>query len=143
MKTTYNLQEYFAEVETTEEHKGYSYSVGETLTVVILGSFCDLRNVSQIHQWSTNPRIRDFLANQFEIYNIPSYYWMLCLLKLISPKSLNECFIRWVQSLTSESLEGYTISFDGKSICSTGKMSKYATYIIKRKTFVYQRSKAV
>ena len=125
MKNQYNIQTYIGEVETTAEHKGYTYSVGETLTVVMLGSFCGLRNVSQIHQWATNPRIREFLINQFEIYDIPSYYWMLCLLKLISPKSLNECFIKWVQSLASDSLEGYTLSFDGKTIRSTGKMSKY------------------
>jgi len=55
MKNQYNIQEYLGEVETTEEHKGYIYSVGETLTVVILGSFCGLRNISQIHQWATNP----------------------------------------------------------------------------------------
>jgi len=125
MRNQNDIQAYFGKVETTEEHKGYTYSVGETLTIVILGSFCGLRNVSQIHQWATNPRIREFLINHFEIYDIPSYYWMLCLLKLISPKSLNECFIKWVQSLASDSLEGYTLSFDGKTVRSTGKMSKY------------------
>jgi predicted transposase YbfD/YdcC len=125
MEKTYKIQEYFADVETTEEHNGYFCSVGEALTIVIMGSFCGLRNVSQIHQWATNTRIREFLLTHFGIANIPCYYWLLCLLKLITPASLNECFIKWVQSFISESLEGCTLSFDGKSIRSTGKMSKY------------------
>jgi len=124
MKNTYKLVEYFTEVETTEEHNGYFCSVGEALTIVILGSLCGLRNVSQIHQWATNTRIQQFLMDKFDIMNIPCYYWMLCLLKLINPASLNECFTKWVQSLC-EPLEGHTLSFDGKTIRSTGKMEKY------------------
>ena len=41
---TVTIWEYFCEVETTKEHDGYIYSVGETLTIVILGSVCGLRN---------------------------------------------------------------------------------------------------
>ena len=44
------MQEYFSEVETIKEHNGYFCSVGEALTVVILGSLCGLRNVNQIHR---------------------------------------------------------------------------------------------
>jgi len=50
---------------------------------------------------------------------------MLCLLKLIKPKSLNRCFIHWVQSFLPDGKEGLTISFDGKTIRSTGKMDSY------------------
>ena len=46
-------------------------------------------------------------------------------LKLIVPASLNRCFINWVQSLVPEQLEKLTLSFDGKTIRSTGKMEKY------------------
>ena len=46
------IKEYFSEVETTKEHNGYFCSVGEALTVVILGTLCGLKNVSQISQWS-------------------------------------------------------------------------------------------
>jgi hypothetical protein len=41
------IWEYFSEVETTEEHNGYFCSVGEVLTIVILGSICGLRNTNQ------------------------------------------------------------------------------------------------
>jgi predicted transposase YbfD/YdcC len=121
------IQEYFSEVETTEEYNGYYYSIGETLTIVILGSICGLRNTNQIHQWAKSQRVSGFLSEHFGIKTIPCYYWLLCLLKLIKPKSLNQCFIRWAQSFVGEGARGATISFDGKTIRSTGKMDSYAS----------------
>jgi predicted transposase YbfD/YdcC len=117
--------EYFSSVETTEEHNGYFCSVGEALTIVIMGSFCGLRNTNQIHQWAVSDRTKDFLRNHFGIQKIPCYYWLLCLLKIINPESLNRCFINWVYSLIPESLANLTLSFDGKTVCSTCKMNKY------------------
>ena len=125
MEKQYKLVECFEDVETTEEHSGYFYSVGETLTIVILGSFCGLKNVNQIHQWANNGRVKDFLREGFGIEKIPCYYWILCLLKLIVPESLNRHFIDWVTTLMPENMDGLTVSFDGKTIRSTGKMAKY------------------
>jgi predicted transposase YbfD/YdcC len=119
------LVEYFHDLETTEEHNGYFYSVGETLTIVILGSLCGLLNVRQIQQWAKNERISIFLKEHFNIEQTPCYYWMLSLLKIINPKSLNQCFINWIQSFLPDGKENLTISFDGKTIRSTGKMDKY------------------
>jgi len=121
------IQEYFEGVETVIEHNGYFCSVGEALTVVIIGTMCGLRNVSQINQWSENEKVRGFLSSHFGIKRIPCYYWMLCLLKLIKPKSLNQCLMKWSQSLLPVGMEGKTISIDGKTIRSTGKMEKYAS----------------
>ena len=86
---------------------------------------CKLHNPKQIHQWATSERVREFLSKHFGINKIPCYYWLLCLLKLVKPDSLNRCFMRWVQSLISERGKEYTISFDGKTIRSTGKMDSY------------------
>jgi len=47
------------------------------------------------------------------------------LLKIIDPKSLNQCFIKWVQSFLPDTVKKLTLSFDGKTICSTGKIKKY------------------
>jgi predicted transposase YbfD/YdcC len=44
---------------------------------------------------------------------------------MIEPKSLNECFTKWVQSLLPDDNKKLTLSFDGKTIRSTGKMAKY------------------
>lgn len=50
---------------------------------------------------------------------------MLCLLKLVEPASLNRCFNEWVRAMLPESMEGMTISLDGKTIRSTEKMESY------------------
>ena len=74
MDTNIRITEYFADVETIKKYKGYFCSVGEALTIVILGSLCGLRNVKQISQWTANKRAKDFLAKHFSIVSIPCYY---------------------------------------------------------------------
>ena len=117
------IKEYFSKIETTKEHNGYFCSVEEVLTVVILGTLCGLKNVSQISQWSEEESVRGLLAKHLGIERIPCYSWLLCLLKLIDMKSLNQCLMRWAQSLIPDGKQSMTISFDGKTIRSTGKMS--------------------
>jgi len=119
------IQEYLGEVETIRVYTGEIYSIGEALTIVMLGSICGLRNVSQIHQWAASERIRGFLKEHFGIGRIPCYYWLLCLLKKIEPKSLNRCFMRWTQSMVVAQGRELTLSFDGKTIRSTAGMDRY------------------
>jgi len=119
------LKDYFSDVKATKEHNGYFCSVWEALSIVILGTFCGLKNVNQIHQWATNARVSEFLSKHFEIKVVPCYYWLICLLKMIKPKSLNRCFMRWTQSFIPDGMKELTLSFDGKTIRSTGKMAKY------------------
>jgi predicted transposase YbfD/YdcC len=38
---------------------------------------------------------------------------------------MNECFTNWVYSFLPEQMEGQTVSFDGKTVCSTAKMERY------------------
>jgi hypothetical protein len=56
------IWEYFSEVEMTREYNGYFCSVGEALTIVILGSIYGLHNTNQIHQWASNRRVSKFLS---------------------------------------------------------------------------------
>lgn len=97
--------------------------MSEALTIVILGSLCGLRNTSQIHQWVGSDRVSSFLGEHFGIGQIPCYYWLLRLLQIIKPAS--QCFTRWVQSMLSEDGREMTLSFDGKTIRSTGAMEGY------------------
>ncbi len=113
------------EVETTKEYNGYFCSVAEAITIVILGSISGLKNVSQIHQWAADERVNGFLKEEFGIEDVPCYYWLLCLLKLVKPVSLNRCFHEWVKSMLPESMEGITVAIDGKTIRSTEKMGSY------------------
>ena len=116
--------EYLDEIETTQEYNGYFCSVKEALLIVIIGSLCGLRNVNQIHQWAVNSRTKEFLRDNFGIANIPCYYWLLSLLKLVKPESLNNCLEKWVYSLVGEN-KNLTLAIDGKTIRSTSKMHKY------------------
>ena len=45
-----NIKEYFEDVETEREYNGYFCTVEDAITIVILGSVCGLKNISQIHQ---------------------------------------------------------------------------------------------
>ena len=119
------IKEYFSEVETEEEYDGYMYSIADAITIVILGSVCGLKNVRQIRQWAASERVKEFLKENFAIERVPCYYWLLCLLKMVKPESLSQCFTDWVQSLVPADKSGLTMSLDGKTIRSTAKMSNY------------------
>ena len=121
------LVEYFEEVETIKEYDGYFYSIAEAISIVVLGSICGLRNVSQIHQWAESEKVSEFLKEEFAIKHIPCYFWLLSLLKMVKPASLNKCLMKWAASILPEERQGLTISMDGKTICSTGKMESYAS----------------
>lgn len=119
------ITEYYEDVEIKEEYDGYFCSVAEAITIVILGSICGLKNVSQIHQWAANDRVSEFLKENFGINHVPCYYWLLCLLKLVKSSSLNRCFMNWVYSFMPEKAADLTIALDGKTICSTVNRESY------------------
>ena len=122
------LIEILDDIETTEEYNGYICSVRDAIIIVILGSICGLKNVKQIHQWALNEKISEFLKEKFQIKRIPCYYWLLCLLKLVKPESLNKCFTKQIDNILGEkNRENLTISLDGKTIRSTNKIESYET----------------
>ena len=90
------IVEYFEEVETRQAYKGYFCSIPEAISIVVLGSICGLRNISQIHQWAESDGVIGFLKEKFGIEHIPCYYWLLSLLKLIRACLKNKyCTNRW------------------------------------------------
>lgn len=116
---------FFEEVEIIQEYNGYFCSVAEAVSIVVLGSLCGLKNVSQIHQWAASENTSRFLKEKYGINRIPCYYWLLCLLKLAKPESLNQCLMKWAKQFLPKDRSGMTIALDGKTIRSTGKMSGY------------------
>ena len=95
------------------------------MSIVVLGSLCGLKNLNQLHQWAKNERTREFLRKEFNIERIPCYYWFLCLLKMVKPDSLSRCLMRWAEEQLPEDRKGVTVSLDGKTVRSTGKMDSY------------------
>lgn len=117
------MLEHFAKVKYTREHNGYIYSVEQVIVITVLGLFCGLRNLKQISLWAHEERVKTFLSENFKINRIPTYCWHLKLLKIICPESLSECFTQWVEdSIVADQDERRILSFDGKSVRSTGKM---------------------
>jgi len=100
------LVEYSEEVETVQEYNGYFCSIPEAISIVVVESMCGMRNVSQIHQWAESDRGREFLKEKFGIEHIPCYYWQLSLLKLVKPESLNNCLMKWAESILPEERKG-------------------------------------
>jgi hypothetical protein len=45
-------------------------------------------------------------------------------LGLVNPESFNACFIKWMTE-SINGVDGKTLSFDGKSVRSTGKIRNY------------------
>ena len=70
---TENLIEYFEETETTKEYYGYVYNLIDSIIITILGTFCGLKSLKQIHQWATEERTREFLWENAKISEIPCY----------------------------------------------------------------------
>ncbi|MEA5015967.1 MAG: ISAs1 family transposase [Candidatus Limiplasma sp.] len=120
-----NMMSYFDEGETEKPLKGYNCSIRDIIMITILRSLCGLKNVSQIHQWAASEHIGSFLKEKWSIEKIPCYYWMLCLMKIIKPESLNECFKRWTASLLPEERKHLTIAMDGTRVRSTESMGSY------------------
>lgn len=108
------IAHFFEDVETTKEYDGYFYKVADAITIVLLGSICGLKNISQIRQWASSGRIKEFLKEKFQIQAVPCYYWLLCLMKLIKPESFNRRFANRAASMLPENREKLTLSLDGK-----------------------------
>lgn len=119
------IWEYFEEEEYAG-YDGYYYSVAEAIIIIVVGSLCGLRNTKQIWLWATNDKIQEFLKEKFQIRRVPSYYWLLCLLKMVKPESMSKCFSAWISSMLPEE-KAETIAVDGKTIRSTKKMKKCST----------------
>ena len=116
------LTDFFEEVETTEEYNGYFCSIAEAIGIVVLGSLCGLKNVSQIHQWAESERVSEFLKEKFAISHISCCYWLLALLKMVKTDTLNQCLMKWAARFLPKGQSQTAISLDGKTIRSTTGM---------------------
>lgn len=119
------LMDLFEEAETSEEYSGYYFSVAQALTITLLGSLCGLQSIRKIHQWAQSESARKLMKERFAIERIPSYYWLLCLLKMVKPNSLSRCLSQWAGRFLPSDRSGLTIAVDGKTVRSTEKMKNY------------------
>ena len=114
------------ELETEVEYDGYFCSIQDAVIIVMLASMCELKSVMRIHSWATTATVSKFLAKAFGIKQIPCYCWLLELLALIKPDSLNRCMMKFVASLCPE-LIGELEKRDGEA-GSKEKTSCYGVF---------------
>ena len=132
------LLESLDELETKDVYDGYFCSVKDAVVIIILSSLCDLQNVKKIHEWASTEHVQAFLEKEFGIKRIPCYWWLLSLIALVTPASLNLCMKNWIKRIAPglvEKIEAeeenskkktqLTVAIDGKEVRSTEKMDKY------------------
>ena len=117
------LSEAMKEVEKGTQHRGYYYKISDALTIMICGMLCNLQNISDIHEWSKAEPVRELLRKQFQIRKIPSRAQFYNLLACVNPSKFNMAFVKWMQYVLHGSAVGNTIAIDGKTICSTDKLT--------------------
>lgn len=117
------LSEAMQEVEERTDHAGYYYKISDVLTIMICGMLCNLQTISDIHEWSKAEQVKEFLLEQFQIRKIPSRAQFYNLLSCVDASKFNAAFIKWMQYVLQDDMTGKTIAIDGKTICSTDKLS--------------------
>ena len=119
-----NLQEVMKEVEVDAPHNGYWYCISETLLILICGLMCSLQTIDDVHEWSQATPTKVFLERQFGIQKIPCRAQFYNILACVDAEKFGRIFIRWMQSVLQGGVNGKTIAIDGKTVCSTDKLTK-------------------
>ena len=124
MSTLESLQKMTKEVEEGSRHQGYWYSISETLVIMVSGMLCSLQTTDDIHEWSGATPTRTFLKEQFGIEKIPCRAQFYNILACVDCEKFKLAFIKWMRSLLQGGMRGKTVAIDGKTICSTDKLTK-------------------
>ena len=119
------LMELAEEVKTKEAYNGYFYKVQDIITIIVIGLLCNLRNASEIYQWSKSEHIRKILTEDFGMEKFCCYAQFMNILGNIKADSLDKIFIEWCKYIVNNQTKDKTIAIDGKTICSTANMGCY------------------
>jgi len=117
------LQESMKSLEQETQHAGYWYSIQESLIILLCGLLCRQETISEIHEWAESAPTQLFLAEEFGITRIPCRAQFYNILGCINAEKFNYYFTKWVQNLLPNNLSGKTVAIDGKTICSTDKLT--------------------
>lgn len=118
------LQQAMRDVEEHANHQGYWYCISEVLTIMVCGMLCNLQTIDDIHEWSRSRPTKIFLEEQFGIEKLPCRAQFYNILAAVDSKKFSHCFIEWMQSVLAGGVAGKTVAIDGKTVCSTDKLTK-------------------
>ena len=119
-----SLQEEMRELDRASNHEGYWYSVTQALIILVCGMLCKQQTIDDIHEWSISKPARKFLEIEFGVTKIPCRAQFYNLLKYVDAKKFNMSFIKWMKGVLQGGADGKTIAIDGKTICSTNKLTE-------------------
>jgi len=118
------LQKMMKEVEKGATHNGYWYSISESLIIMVCGMLCSLQTIDDIHEWSKAAPTQVFLKERFWIEKIPCRAQFYNILGCVDAEKFNKSFIKWMQGVLHGGLAGKTVAIDGKTVCSTDKLTE-------------------
>jgi len=115
-------KEFLEKVVKIESYRGYNYRLCDIVKVTILGLFCGLKTIKEIHFWSAQEIVLRFLQENFSVIRIPCYSHFTVMLSLISSENLNKIFMEHFGEILRNGANK-TIAIDGKTVCATANMS--------------------
>jgi predicted transposase YbfD/YdcC len=118
------LREEMKTVESESKHNGYWYSISDVLILIVSGMLCGLQKIDDIYDWVESAPTRKFIDEQFGIKKVPCRAQIYNILKCVDSEKFKLSFIRWMQSILENSIDGKTIAIDGKTVCGTEKLTK-------------------
>ena len=117
------LKEAMQALERESCHEGYWYSAHEPLIILLCGLLCHQKAISEIHEWTQSYPTRSFLSDGFGVTRTPCRAQFYNILGIINAERFNYYFTQWAQLLLPGNLSGKTVAIDGKTICSTDKLT--------------------
>lgn len=89
---------------------------------MVCGMLCHLQTIDDIHEWSQAEPTREFLYNHFGIAKIPCRAQFYNIIGCVDSEKFICAFTNWLHGVV-QNVEGKTIAIDGKTVCSTDKLS--------------------
>jgi len=112
------------EAEEGSIHNGYWYNISESLIIMVCGMLCSLQTIDDIHEWSQSAPARALLEKEFGIGKIPCRAQFYNILACVDSEKFNRSFTKWMQEILQGGMAGKTVAIDGKTVCSTDKLTK-------------------
>ena len=85
---------------------------------------CGLRSIDDIYDWAKSAPSRKFLQHEFGITKILSRAQFYNILRLVDAEKFKLAFTRWMRRALDGGVSGKTIAIDGKTVCSTDKLTE-------------------
>ena len=112
------------ETEKGSNRQGYWYCISDALILMVCGMLCSLQTIEDIYEWSKAAPVRAFVKEWFLIEKFPCRAQFYNILGCVEAEKFSRAFMKWIESLLQGGIAGKTVAIDGKTVCSTDKLTK-------------------